>query len=278
MKLVPSLDMDSVTVPSFAVPSLTSLTAPLFAVDGVGAAVGELLPTRRNIGRVVGDAIAWTTTQLSPWRADEVDDWGRDNDSANRAWTTSRLRWDVGVGGSEYVPDEAGALIVVNARRYSLAPVFAALAIGAATTRPVRFVGRTDLAPLGPFLQRLGALQTIPDEVEGALRADQLVVVGADPTRTNHRSGPIDPLMIRAALAAGVSILPTAAASSPVRRSARVEIGAPAKLRTRRRGPLAEYELAEVVQARIDALLAEFATTLTGTPFDLLTLPAELLR
>jgi len=39
-----------------------------------------------------------------------------------------------------------------------------------------------------------------------------------------------------------------------------------------RRGPLAELELADLVERRIDDLLAEAGGTLTGTPLDWLTL------
>ena len=78
------------------------------------------------------------------------------------------------------LPKRGGALIVVNARRFALAPVFAALSIGGAVGRPVRFVGRPDIAPLGPIMQRLGGLLDRADEIAGALRGGQLVVMGAD--------------------------------------------------------------------------------------------------
>ncbi len=109
-----------------------------------------------------------------------VDDWGRDPDFVAKIWTLSRLRWDVAVNGHDRLPKRAGALIVVSTRRFALAPVFAALSIGGAIGRPVRFVGRPDIAPLGPIMQRLGGLLTRADEIAGALRAGQLVVMGAD--------------------------------------------------------------------------------------------------
>ena len=70
----------------------------------------------------------------------------------------SRLRWNVAVNGHDRLPKRGGALIVVNTRRFALAPVFAALSIGGAIGRPVRFVGRPDIAPVGPLMQRLGGL------------------------------------------------------------------------------------------------------------------------
>ena len=67
-------------------------------------------------------------------------------------------------------------------------------------------------------------------------------------------------------------MLPAATISSPVTRAARVEVGREARLGRVRRGPLAELELADLVERRIDDLLAESGGTLTGTPLDWLTL------
>src|SRR5690606_37861621 len=117
--------------------------------------------------------------------ADDVDDWGRDHGFVHRFWTLAKLRWDVAVGGEHHLPRRHGALVVVNTRRFALAPLFAALALSESTGRPVRFAGRPDVAPLGPGLQRLGALLSAPDEVAGALRAGETVVVGAEPTASN---------------------------------------------------------------------------------------------
>ena len=89
-----------------------------------------------------------------------------------------RLRWNTVVGGARPAAGRAGALIVVNARRFALAPIFTALALTAATGRPVRFVGRPDVAPVGALARRLGGLLDRPDEVAGALRAGELVVMG----------------------------------------------------------------------------------------------------
>lgn len=219
----------------------------------------------------VADVIALparTVGSVRAWATDGVDDWGRDEGFVGRLRAISGLRWDVCVGGAEHVPARAGALIVVNARRFALAPLFAALAIGDAVGRPVRFVGRPDVAPLGPLMQRLGALQAIEAELEGALRAAEVVVLGAGRELGNHRTGVVDHRLVGAAVATGVRVLPAATISAPSRRSARVEIGAPARLSRRRRGPLGELELADLVQARIDALLDELGGVSTGTPLD----------
>lgn len=222
--------------------------------------------------RTVGDhasGLAATSVQtFRSWTANEVDDWGRDNAFVNRVWSASQLRWNTSVGGADHLPKRAGALIVINARRFALAPILAALAIGADVDRPVRFVGRPDVAPIGPLMQRLGGLLPVEAEIEGALRAGALVVLGAGHVATNQHAGLIDHRLVGAAVAAKVKILPAAAVSVPTRRDARVEIGPPVRLRRQRRGPLEELETADLLQARIDALLDELGGALTGTPLD----------
>lgn len=224
-------------------------------------------PARTASSQAAGFATSSVRT-VRAWTANEVDDWGRDNGFVNRVWSLSRLRWNTSVGGIEHVPKRTGALIVVNARRFALAPLFASLAIGAAVDRPVRFVGRPDTAPIGPMMQRLGALLPVEPELEGALRAGELVVLGADHEVSNRRAGTIDHRLVGAAVAANVRVLPAAAVSVATRRNARVEIGPTVRLRTRRRGPLEELETADVLQHRIDALLDELGGTMTGTPLD----------
>jgi hypothetical protein len=228
-------------------------------------------PARTALPTAAG-AMSSSLQLATAWTANDVDDWGRDNGFVNRIWALSRHRWHTSVGGSEHVPRRAGALIVVNARRFSMAPVFAALAIGAAVDRPVRFVGRPDVAPVGPLMQRLGGLLPDADELHGVLRAGQLVVLGAEHRPDNERSGQVDHHLVAAAIATGVRVLPAATLSTPMRRSARVEIGPAVRLARRRRGPLAELETADVAQARIDALLDEMGGTSTGTPLDWLPL------
>ncbi len=222
----------------------------------------------RTAGSQATSVATGTVAHLRGWTNNQVDDWGRDDAFASRIWSFSHLRWATSVGGAEHVPKRAGALIVVNARRYALAPVFAALAIGAAVDRPVRFVGRPDIAPLGPMMQRLGGLLPIEAEIEGALRADQLVVLGAAHTRTNLHTGPIDHCLVGAAVAAKVRVLPAATVSVPMRRGARVEIGHPIRLSHKRRGPLEELDTADQLQVRINAVLDELEGTMTGTPID----------
>ena len=218
--------------------------------------------------RAAGATAAGTARTLRDWSGGDVDDWGCDTQAVARAFVASRLRWDVAVGGIEHLPRRGGALIVTNARSLSLAPLLAALAIGDAVGRPVRFVGRPDIAPIGPMLQRLGGLLPIADELEGALRAGELVLLGAAHRRDNARTGEIDHALIGAAVAARARVLPAVTLSAPLARAARVEIGAPVTRSRIRRGPLAELELADALQRRIDELLVECGGPFAGTLFD----------
>lgn len=229
------------------------------------------LPARRAASTLAGGARSTLDNVVDSSRH-MVDDWGRDPDFVARIWTLSRLRWDVAVNGHDRLPKRAGALIVVSSRRFALAPVFAALSIGGAVTRPVRFVGRPDIVPLGPIMQRLGGLLTRADEIAGALRAGELVVMGADGTRHPRLVGHVDHRLVGAAVAAGTKVFPAATASTPFLRSARVEIGPEVRPDRRRRGPLTELELADALESAIQQLLDELGGPVTGTPLDWLPL------
>lgn len=232
------------------------------------------LPVERTLSAARRRAAAAATRQVSSLGAGagDVDDWGRDPSLVRVTVRLGRLRWNTVIGGDQRLPARAGALIVVNTRRYALSTVFAALALGEATGRPVRFAGRPDVAPVGALARRLGGLLSRPDEVAGALRAGELVVMGAAPVFHPRRVGRVDHRLIGAAVATGTSVFPAATASSPWGRAARIEIGSAARSRRRRRGPLTELELADQVERRIGQLLDEFGGTQTGTPLDWLPL------
>jgi hypothetical protein len=198
-----------------------------------------------------------------------VDDWGRDPGLVRTMMQFAHLRWSVSVGGDQRLPRRKGGLIVVNTRRFALTPIFAAFAISEAVDRPVRFVGRPDTAPVGAFARRIGGLLDHPDEVGGALAAGQLVVMGAEPGEgAGGLVGLVDHANVGAALAAGVPVHPAATTSSPLMRAARVEIGAASRSPRKRRGPLAELELADRVRLDIALLLDELGELHTGTPLD----------
>ena len=202
-----------------------------------------------------------------------VDGWGRDSIFVERITTLANMRWHVTLGGVDRLPSRAGALIVVNVRTYSLAPVFTALALCEATGRPVRFVGRPDTAPAGALLRRLGGLLDHPEEVRNALRAKELVVIGTGRELHPQRVGRIDHRLIGAAVQERVRVHPAAATSSPFSRHARVEIGTEINAGRSRRGPLAELELADAARKRIRSLLEEMGGWHSGPLFDWLSMP-----
>jgi hypothetical protein len=221
---------------------------------------------------VAARVVNLSADDTSPAIGTHVDGWGRDDVFARRIGSLSHLRWDITVGGVEHLPARTGALIVINTRRFSLAPVYTALALGDETDRPVRFVGRPDTAPVGAFLRRLGGLIEHPDEVRTALRHRELVVIGAAPTLHPRRAGRIDHRLIGAAVQEKARVYPGATASSPFSRAARVELGREVTSSRRRRGPLAELELADQVRFRIQALLDELGGFKSGTALDWLPL------
>jgi hypothetical protein len=195
---------------------------------------------------------------------DTVDDWGRDEQLIRALAPLARLRWSVNLGGVQHVPAKGGALLVTNTRRSAMSQIYVAWALAREIERPVRFVGRPDFAPLGPFLRRIGALLHHPAEVEGALRAGELVVLCAAPTRHARHAGPVDPLVVGAAISAGVPVHPVASTSSALSRAARADVGPAVRPRRKRRGPLAEIELAEITQRSLQKMLDEFGGVQTG--------------
>ena len=203
--------------------------------------------------------------------ADSVDEWGRDAHLIELLTPAATLRWDVSVGGVHHLPKRDGALLVTNSRIFSLSTIYAAWALSQTIGRPVRFGGRPDIAPLGPLLQRLGGLLNKPEEISGALRAGELVVVSAKGTRDPRHAGPVDPKLIAAAVSSGTAVYPVASISTPFGRTARVEVGPVVRPRRKRRGPLAELELAELTQRHIQRLIDGLGGLHTGVaPIDFL--------
>lgn len=198
----------------------------------------------------------------------DVDDWGRDHTLARLSAGLLRLRWNTEIGGTERLPAHGPALVVVNARRCMLTPWHVALVLGQRIGRPVRFVGRPDVAPVGPLAQRLGGLLARPDEVAAALRDGQLLVFGAAGTIDPRRVGEIDHGIIGAAVQTGTPVFPAVVSVSPFTRGSRVEIGHVVRPPHRRRGPFAELELADRLRAALGRELEECGPQRTGTPLD----------
>lgn len=203
------------------------------------------------------------------FQADSVDEWGRDAHLIEMLTPAATLRWDVSVGGVHHLPKRDGALLVTNSRRFTLSPIYAAWALSRAVGRPVRFTGRPDFAPIGPFLQRLGGLLNMPDEIRSALHDGELVVIAASPTNDPRHAGSIDHTLIGAAVTSGAPVFPVASMSSWFGRAARVEVGPQVRPHRKRRGPLAELELADVTQKHIQRMLDGLGGLHTGVaPID----------
>ena len=202
--------------------------------------------------------------QLGWWPTLEVDGFGRDAWLIHALGPLARSRWQVSVGGAEHIPADGPALLVANARRYSLASVYASWALSDAAGRPVRFVGRPDIAPVGPFMRRIGALLERPDEVANALRNGEVVLISARSTAQARHVGAIRHDLLTGAVLLGAPILPVATMSAMVGRSARVEVAAPLTRRRVRRGPLAEVELADDLRLQLQRHLDELGGYRSG--------------
>jgi hypothetical protein len=226
------------------------------------------LPVERTLTAARRTAASAAARQVAPVSSWHVDDWGRDPALVRLAERAAALRWRTLVGGAGRLPVRAGALIVVNSWRLSLTPLHVALVLSRQTGRDVRFVGRPDVAPVGALARRLGGLLARPDELAGALRAGELLVMGATPTIQPHRVGRVDHTLIGAAVATRAAVFPAAVASSPLGRTAHVEVGPAVRPGRNRRGPLIELELADQLERRIRRLLEELGGRPTWIPLD----------
>jgi len=190
--------------------------------------------------RIARTAVNTIAEPLRHWPVHSVDDFGRDPHLIAALSPLARLRWNVGVGGVHHLPVRGGALLVCNDRRWALSNIYAAWALSEATGRPVRFVGRPDFVPFGPFMRRIGGLLARPDEVLGALRNHELVLISCATSNHARHAGTVDHALVGAAVMAGSPIFPVATMSSSVSRTARAEVGPQVRPRRKRRGPLAE--------------------------------------
>jgi hypothetical protein len=228
--------------------------------------MAELIEFPKRVAERAGSALV---EPLRHWPAHSVDDFGRDPHLISVLSPAAKLRWDVGVGGAHHLPARTGALLVCNSRRWSLSSIYASFALSEAVDRPVRFVGRPDFAPVGPFMRRIGGLLARHDEVLGALRHHELVIISCEPTNHPRHAGIVDHHLVGAAVVAGVPVFPVATMSSTVGRTARAEVGPPVRPRRKRRGPLAEVELAEQIQHHLQRMLDGFGGVQTGVaPLD----------
>jgi hypothetical protein len=184
--------------------------------------------------------------------ADSVDEWGRDAQLIERLTPFAAMRWSVVVEGAHHLPKRSGALLVTNSWRFALNTVYSAWALSDATGRPVRFGGRSDIAPFGPVMQRIGGLLGSPAEIGGALRAGQLVIVSTASTAYPRRAGAVDAALVGAAVAAEAPIYPVASITALFGRATRVEVGPQVRMRGR---SLDHAALAGLIQRQIQRVI-----------------------
>lgn len=225
-----------------------------------------------SIAEAATDGVRAATRRLTEEPAGATDNWGRDPILVRNMMLLAQIRWDVATGGDQHLPKRGGALIVVNVPNWSSSTVFTAFALSEAIDRPVRFVGRSNVPVLNSLDRRIGGLVDDPDEVAGALRADEIVVLGAGTGRGSRGVGYVDHTIIGSALATETRVFPAATTSSPFARRARVEVGTATRAPRQRRGPLSELELADRIRDDIRGLLDEMGDISTGTPLDWLPL------
>jgi hypothetical protein len=207
-----------------------------------GGASGPLAVTRRHVAGL-----------------HTVDEWGLDEDWIAVASAAAGIRWSIHVGGADHVPADGPALIVLNHRPLAGSIAIALVGVHRASGRVIRVAGIPDVAPLGVVLRRLGGVIDHPQEIAVLLRDGRLPAV---PSRAEWRHvgrvGPVRAELVAPALDAGVPVLPVAVLAAPWRREARVEVGAPVRLRPRG-GPLAAAELADAARAAIQRIIDEAA-------------------
>ena len=186
-----------------------------------------------------------------------VDEWGYDGDLVDLLDPVVGLRFRVEVIGAEHVPAD-GAFVFVANRRFGVSePLVLARGVRRATGRRTRFLGIPDVPALGPLLRRIGGAIDRPAELASLLRAGHAVVLPLSRRLYPRRiAGGIDPEHLVPALEAAVPILPVALVGREWRPTWRVYVGEPVEHPTSH-GPLALAELAERVEAGVQALLDE---------------------
>lgn len=190
-----------------------------------------------------------------------VDEWGLDPDLVAVADPVLGVRWEIDVQGADRLPAVGGAVLVFNRRLGVSEPWVVARGIRRATGRFVRTVGVPDVAPVGPFLRRFGAVLDRPDEIAGLLRAGQLVGLPmARDLRSRERVGSLDVERLEAAIATDRPVVPVALVGRELGRTWRIVVGEPVPYDAEG-GPLAAAELAEATRGAVQVLLDESLPT-----------------
>lgn len=187
----------------------------------------------------------------------EIDPWGYDRDLVELLDPVMSLRWSVSVDGAAHVPAAGPFVLVANRRVGASEPLVLARGVRRATDRRVRFLGIPDIAVAGPFLRRIGGAVDRPAELRTLLRAGHPVAVPLGRRLYPRRmAGSLDTEVLVPALELGVPILPVAVIGRELLRRWRVCVGEPIP-HPAQLGPLGLAELAERVEAGVQALLDE---------------------
>lgn len=189
----------------------------------------------------------------------DIDEWGLDPELVAASDPLVSLRWDTEVTVDGHVPATGGAVLVFNRRLGISEPWVLARGIRRATGRFVRTVGVPDHAPVGPFLRRFGAVMDRPDEIDGLLRAGQLV--GLPLSRcltTREEAGHLELDRAEVVLAAGVPVIPVALVGRELGRHWRVVVGPPIPTASRT-GQISAAALAAQTTAAIQDVLNDAA-------------------
>lgn len=187
----------------------------------------------------------------------EIDPWGYDSDLVELLDPVLALRWRVDVEGAEHVPPDGAFVLVSNRRIGASEPLVLARGVRRTTNRRVRFLGIPDVPLAGPVLRRIGGAVDRPAELRTLLRAGHPVAVPLSRRLYPRRvAGELDAEELVPALELDVPVLPAAVIGRELLRSWRVCIGE-AIPHPERVGPLGLAEMAERVEAGVQALLDE---------------------
>jgi len=186
-----------------------------------------------------------------------IDEWGYDADLVDLLDPIVSLRWHVEVVAEELLPAAGPAVLVVNRRFGVSEPFVLARGVRRATGRRVRFLGIPDVAPLGPFLRRVGGAVARPDELASLLRAGHLCVLPLRRDLMQRRvAGALAPEALGPALELGVPVIPVALVGRELVGRWQVLVGEPLPPPPGP-GPLALAELAEAAHDSVQGLLDE---------------------
>lgn len=185
----------------------------------------------------------------------DVDPWGFDEELAQLAVNASGVRWAVDVIGGARLPTKGPAMLMVHRRIGFSEPSVVAKGVHQVTGRVLRISGLPDVPVASSIFRRLGGVLDDAGEIDGLLRAGELVMVpmGWQPLHASI-AGQLRSAAVQPAIDAGVPVLPVATFGSEVGRRWRIMIGEPIQP-PKRADKIGTVEFAEAVRAGVQHLL-----------------------